>query len=91
MAEGLHFSALFIITVLGLCVCVFALICRFTHLNHKREVPTDSSQYRNDKKGDLAKNASFRSYAVISFTSAYTQYKYAYNTLCGRLPVAGEC
>ena len=35
-------------------VCVFALICRLTHWNHKSEVPKDSSQYGNDKKkGDL--------------------------------------
>ena len=38
------------VTVLGLCVCVFALICRLTHWNHKSEVPTNSSQYRKDKK-----------------------------------------
>ena len=25
------------------CVCVSALICRLTHWNHKREIPTDSS------------------------------------------------
>ena len=36
-------------------VCVFALICRLTHWNHKREIPTDSSQYGNDKKGDFGK------------------------------------
>ena len=41
------------ITVVGLCVCmcvyvcVFALICCLTHWNHKREIPTDSSQHRN--------------------------------------------
>ena len=29
-------------------VCVSALIFRLTHWNHKSEIPTDSSQYRND-------------------------------------------
>ena len=47
---GAHHSEGYI--VLGLCVCVFvcvsALICCFTHWNHKREIPTDSSQYGND-------------------------------------------
>ena len=38
------------VTVLGLYVCVSALICRLTHWNHKREIPTDSSQYGKDKK-----------------------------------------
>ena len=42
------------VIVLGLCVCVCvcvsALICRLTHWNHKREIPTDSSQYGNDFK-----------------------------------------
>ena len=35
------------VIVLGL-LCVFALICHLTHWNHKREIPTDSSQYGND-------------------------------------------
>ena len=44
------------VIVVGLCVRVFALICRFTHWNHKREEPTGSSQYGNDlKKGDFVK------------------------------------
>ena len=29
------------------CMCLFALICCLTHWNHKREIPMDSSQYRN--------------------------------------------
>ena len=51
------------VIVLGLCVCVCvcvcvsALICRLTHWNHKREIPTDSSQYGNDfKKDDFCKH-----------------------------------
>ena len=31
-------------------MCVSALICRHTHWNHKRKIPTDSSQYRNHFK-----------------------------------------
>ena len=31
-------------------VCVSTLICHLTHLNHKRDILTDSSQYVNDKK-----------------------------------------
>ena len=62
-------------------LCVFPLICHLTHCYHKSEVTTDSSQYGSDlKKGDLAENTSFRSYAIISFTSTYMQYKYKYNT-----------
>ena len=59
------------VTVVGLCacvyVCVFTLICHLTHWNHKRELPTDSSQYRNHFKflADFAKNALFKSYGVI--------------------------
>ena len=34
-------------------VCVFVLICHLTHWNHKRVIPTDSSQYGNDKKDDF--------------------------------------
>ena len=34
-------------------VCVFALICRLTHWNHKSEVPTDLSQYGNDLKKEI--------------------------------------
>ena len=38
-----------------LCVCL-----------HKREIPTDSSQYGNHfKKGDFCKNVSFKCYGVI--------------------------
>ena len=48
------------------CVCVSALICRLTHWIHKREIPTDSSQYRNNvKNSDFCKNVSFKSYGVI--------------------------
>ena len=43
-AEG--YSSWFV----GMYVCVSALICRLTHWNHKREIPTDSSQYRNHFK-----------------------------------------
>ena len=32
----------------SLCVCVSALICRLTHWNQKREIPTNSSQYGNN-------------------------------------------
>ena len=49
------------------CMCVSALICRLTHWNHKREIPTDSSQYRNHFIffANFAKNGSFKSYGVI--------------------------
>ena len=30
-----------------MCVGVSTLICRLTHWNHKRDIPTDSLQYRN--------------------------------------------
>ena len=33
-------------------VRLFALICHLTHWNHKREIPTASSQYRNHFKFD---------------------------------------
>ena len=36
------------VTVVGL--CVFALICCLTHWNHKKGIPTDSSQYGNHLK-----------------------------------------
>ena len=39
---------------LGLCVCVFALICRLTHWKRERF-----------KKGDFFLNVSFKSYGVI--------------------------
>ena len=30
-----------------MCVCVSTHTCRLTHWNHKREIPTDSAQYRD--------------------------------------------
>ena len=50
------------IIVVGLCVCV-----RSNLPPHKREIPTDSLQYRNHLNffADFPKNASFKSYAVI--------------------------
>ena len=30
-----------------MCVCVSTHTCRITHWNHKREIPTDSAQYRD--------------------------------------------
>ena len=43
------------VTVVVLCVCMYVCVyvcvtthtCRVTHLNHKREIPTDSAQYRD--------------------------------------------
>ena len=35
------------VTVVVLCVCVSIHTCRLTHWNHKREIPTDSAQYRD--------------------------------------------
>ena len=37
------------VTVVVLCVyvCVSTHTCRLTHWNHKREIPTDSAQYRD--------------------------------------------
>ena len=47
-------------------VCVFALICRLAHWNHKREEPTGSPQKGNDfKNGDFCKSVSFKSFGVI--------------------------
>ena len=46
------------------CMCVVSThTCRLTHWNHKREIPTDSVQYRDRFK--FPKNASFKSYGVI--------------------------
>ena len=40
--------------------------CHLTHWNHKKEIPTDSSQYGNDfKRGDFCKNVSFKSYGIV--------------------------
>ena len=42
-----------IITVVVLCVCMYVHVCvstqtcHLTHWNHKREIPTDSTQYRD--------------------------------------------
>ena len=48
------------------CVCVSTVICRLTHWNHKREIPTESLQYRNHFKFcRFSKNALFKSYGVI--------------------------
>ena len=33
-----------------MCVCVSTHICRLTHWNHKREISTDSAQYRDRLK-----------------------------------------
>ena len=48
-------------------VCVSTHTCRLTHWNHKREIPTDSAQYRDRFKNvaHFPKNASFKSYSVI--------------------------
>ena len=39
------------VTVVVLCVCMYVCVsthtCRLTHWNHKREIPTDSAQYRD--------------------------------------------
>ena len=47
------------VTVVVLCVCIYVCMyvcmyvcvsthtCRLTHWNHKREIPTDSAQYRD--------------------------------------------
>ena len=50
-----------------MCVCVSTHTCCLTHCNHKREIPTDSAQYRDNFKcfADFPKNASFKSYGVI--------------------------
>ena len=44
-----------IVTVVVLCVCMYVCMCathtcRLTHWNHKREIPTDSAQYRDRLK-----------------------------------------
>ena len=46
------------VTVVVLCVCMYVCMyvcvsthtCRLTHWNHKREMPTDSAQYRDHFK-----------------------------------------
>ena len=49
-----------------MCVCVSTHTCRLTHWNHKREIPTDSAQYRDRFKFcRFPKNASFKSYAYL--------------------------
>ena len=55
-----------------MCVCVSTHTCRFTHWNHKREIPTDSAQYRDRFKffADFPKNALFKSYGVICLPRA---------------------
>ena len=41
----------YVFTILQYLVCVCgSLICHLTHWNRKRDIPTDSSQYRNDKE-----------------------------------------
>ena len=69
---------------ISVCVCVCVSVPMFSATMRNNASKKRYLQlYRNTGtilKGDLAKNASFRSYAVISFTSAYTQYKYTYNT-----------
>ena len=43
------------VTVVVLCVCMYVCVyvcvsthtCHLTHWNHKREIPTDSAQYRD--------------------------------------------
>ena len=54
------------VVVLCVCVCVSTHTCRLTHWNHKREIPTDSAQYRDRFNffADFPKNASFKSYGV---------------------------
>ena len=57
------------VTVVVLCVCMCVYVsthtCRLTHWNHKREIPTDSAQYRDRFKFcRFPKNASFKSYGL---------------------------
>ena len=61
--------------VLCVCMCVYVCVyvcvsthtCRLTHWYHKREIPTDSAQYRDRFKNvaHFPKNTSFKSYSVI--------------------------
>ena len=50
-------------------VCVSTHTCRLTHWNHKREIPTDSAQYR-DRFADFPKNASLKSYGLYTSSSS---------------------
>ena len=62
------------------CMCVHSNLTLHTLESKKRGTNEFIAIREQFLKGDLAKNASFRSYAVIFFTSTYTQYKYTYNT-----------
>ena len=70
------------VTVVVLCMCVYSLKSAASHngITKARYQRIHRNTGTIKKRGNLAKNASFRSYAVISFTSTYTQYKYTYNT-----------
>ena len=61
------------VTVVVPCVCVRSNLPPHTHWNHKSEVPTDSSQYGNDFKGDLTKM--LRSVATPSFLGAIESFR----------------
>ena len=65
------------------CVCVCVCVCVFIVFYHHTHVDPKYRYQQIHRKAEkpfkilfFAKNASFRSYCIISFTSAYKQYKY---------------
>ena len=43
----LYLSCVYVCVYVCMCVCVPTHICRLTHWNQKREIPTDSVRYRD--------------------------------------------
>ena len=45
-SEG-YLLCMYVCMYVCMCVCVSTYTCRLTHWNHKREIPTDSAQYKD--------------------------------------------
>ena len=71
------------VVVSCVCVCVFVVFCHQAHVHVDRKIWVTMGSSQCKKTFIIvvfAKNASFISYCIISFTGAYPQYKYVYNT-----------